>query len=254
MDLLNKKGTIMDIQEVARSIEKDNPTGAQAITDYVTAANATIAKVGDLEKSLKGSAEKRDSLKTIIRQATGLEDITTEGLTDFLTKDNEQVQTYQKEISGLQGKLSESANAVDEVSRGYEEKIFTLNLDRIVTMMGAADEVHNAHAYGVVFGALKDNATTDDQGDIVYKNPDGTTIYAENGNPASVQSMYESLRGDDNYSYLFKEQYLTGGGKGPQGPKTSNGGETLRRSQMDDGAKATYIAKHSMNAYRQLPL
>jgi len=244
----------MDIQEVARAIEKDNPQGAQVINDYVQAANATIGKVGDLEKSLKGAAEKRDSLKTIIRQATGLEEITAEGLQGFLTKDNEQVQTYQTEIKTLQEKLADSANAVDEVSKNYESKIFELNLDRIVTMMGAADEVHNSHAYGVVFDALKQNATTDENGDIVYKNPDGTTIYAENGNPATVQSMYEALRADDNYSYLFKEQYLSGGGKGPQGPKTSNGGETLRRSQMDDAAKTAYIAKHSMAAYRQLPL
>lgn len=249
------KGNIMDINEVARAIEKDNPAGAQVIVDYIAAANTTIGKVGDLEKSLKGSAEKRDSLKTIIRQATGLEDITEEALTGFLTKDNEQVQTYQAEIAGLQGKLLESANAVDDVSKGYEEQIFGLSLERVVNMLGTADEVHNPHAYGVVFDALKENASKDSEtGDIVYKNVDGTTIYAENGSPATVQSQYEALRGDDKYSYLFKEQYLAGAGKGPTGPSTSDGGVALRRSQMSDIDKTTYIAKHSMNAYKQLPM
>ena len=66
--------------------------------------------------------------------------------------------------------------------------------------------------------------------------------------------MYEALRSDDNYSYLFKEQYLSGGNKGPTGPSTSNSGQALRRGQMSDEDKTKYIAKHSMAAYRQLPL
>ena len=245
----------MDIAEVARSIEKDNPAGAQVITDYVAAAGVAQGRIGELEKNLKGSSEKRDQLKTIIRTATGLEEITEEGLSDFLTKGDGQAETYKKEISGLQGKLLESANAVDDVSAGYEKRIFDLNLDRVVTMMGAADEVHNQHAYGVIFDTLKQNASMDENGkDIIYKNEDGTTIYADGGVPATVKTMYEALRGDDNYSYLFKEQYLAGGGKGPSGPKTTNGGESLRRGQMADSDKTQYIAKHGMGAYKQLPL
>jgi len=243
----------MDINEVASSLQKDNPQAYQVITDYVTASNNAQVKIGDLEKNVKGSAEKRDQLKTIIRNSTGLEEITEEGLVEFLSKGDGQADIYKKEIGGLQAKLLDSANAVDTVSAKYEEQIFGLNLDRVVTMLGAANEVHNTHAYGVVFNALKQNAQMEGS-DIVYKNEDGTTIYAESGNPASVQSMYEKIRGDDEFSYLFKEQYLAGGGKGPQGPKTSNGGETLRRGSMSDGDKTAYIAKHSMAAYRQLPL
>ena len=243
----------MDINEVVTTIEKENPQAAQVLTDYVAASNNALEKIGTLEKDLKQSAEKRDRLKTIIRTATGLEEITSDNLTEFLTKGDTQVDTYKNEITQLQTKLSESANAVDEVAKQYEAKIFDLNLDRVLTMMGASNEVHNSHAYGVILDAVKQNAMMEGD-DIVYKNADGTTVYADSGVPATVQTVYESLRSDDNYSYLFKEQYLAGGGKGPQGPKTTNGGEALRRSKMSDEDKAAYIAKHTMAAYRALPL
>ena len=243
----------MEITEVVAILEKaNNPQAAQVLTDYQTINNNNLTRIGTLEVDLKTSAEKRDKLKHIIRTTTGLEEVTEDGLTEFLTSSDGQGEVYKKEIEQLQGKLLESAGAVDEVSSGYEKQIFSLQLDRVVTMLGASNEVHNSHAYGTVLAELAKDAEFDGQ-DVVYKNPDGTTIYANGGNPASVKSRYDEIRADDKFAYLFKEQFVAGGSKAPTGPTTTSGGETIRRSALDDEAKVTYISKNGMAAYKSLP-
>lgn len=242
----------MEITEIVTILEKDNPTAAQALTDYSTSNNNNLTRIGDLEKDLKTSAEKRDKLKHTIRTATGLEEITEESLLGVLSQGDGQAEVYQKEIKGLQEKVKEAAGSIDDVSAGYEKQIFGLQLDRVVNQIGATTEVHNSHAYQVVMAELSKDAHFDGK-DIVYKNEDGTTIYADGGNPASVKSKYEDLRANDDFAYLFKEQYVKGGNKQPSGPTTTTGGETIRRSKMTDDDKVKYIAKNSINAYKQLP-
>ena len=242
----------MEITEVVAILEKDNPQAALALTDFQTSSNNALTKIGSLEVDLKTAAEKRDKLKHIIRTTTGLEEVTEEGLTEFLASGDGQGEVYKKEIEQLQGKLLDSAGAVDEVSKGYEAQIFTLQLDRVVTMLGASNEVHNSHAYGTVLAELAKDAQFDGQ-DVVYKNADGTTIYANGGNPASVKSRYDEIRADDKFAYLFKEQFVAGGSKAPTGPTTTTGGETIRRSTLDDEAKVKYITKNGMAAYKSLP-
>lgn len=250
------KGLHMEMTEVIRILEaSDNPKGAQAaqtLTDFVTASNNNVTRIGDLEKDLRVAAEKRDKLKLTIRNATGLEEITEDGLKEVLSAGDGQAEVYQKEIKQLQDKLLQSASAVDDVTKDFQKQIFDLQLDRVINQIGANTEVHNSHAYSVVMKELSKNAHFDGK-DIVYKNEDGTTIYADGGNPATVRSRYEELRANDDFAYLFKEQYIKGGGKKPTGPTTTQGGETLRRSKMSDDDKVKYIAKHSMDAYKALP-
>lgn len=242
----------MELTEIIQSLEKDNPAAAQTLTDFQTTSNNNLQRITELEKDLKTSAEKRDRLKHTIRQATGLEEITEEALAEVLKGGDQQAEVFQKEIKQLQDKLLEAGSAVDEVSKGYEKQIFELQLDRVVNQIGANTEVHNSHAYKVVMDELSKDAVFDGK-DIVYKNPDGTTIYADGGNPATVKSRYEELRANDDFAYLFKEQYVKGGGKKPTGPTTTPDGATIRRSKMTDDEKVKYIAKNGMNAYKALP-
>jgi len=244
----------MTIADVAATLQSTNPEAAQALTDYQTNFNNTLGRVATLEKDIKGAAEKRDSLKTIIRNATGLEDVNENALTEFLTsKGDGQADIFKKEITELQTRLSEGANAVDEVSNKYEGQIFGLKLDRAVNMLGASNEVHSPHAYGVILEELARGANFDGD-EIVYKNQDGTSVFTQDGQPAGIKSRYEEMKADEKFSYLFKEQFKSGGGKAPSGPTTNDQGATLKRSTMTDVDKAKYIAKNGMASYKGLPL
>jgi len=216
----------------------------------------TLGRVQALEKDVKTSAEKRDALKTLVRNATGLDDISEESLTQFLaSKGDGQAEIFKKEIDDLKGKLAGSANAVDEVASEYEKQIFGLKLDRAVNMLGAQDEVHSPHAYNVILDELSRGATFEND-EIVYKNPDGSSIFTADGQPAGIKSRYEDMKADEAFSYLFKDQFKSGGGKSPaaKGPTQDAGGITLKRSTMADTDKVKYISKHGMAAYKNLPM
>ncbi len=121
-------------------------------------------------------------------------------------------------------------------------------------MLGAPQEVHSPHAYDVILKELSAGATFNDDGSIGYKNEDGTTIYGENGKELTLQGRYEQLKADDTFSYLFKDQFKTGGGKpANSGPQKDAGGTTLRRSKMSEEDKVKYISKYSMSGYMALP-
>lgn len=243
----------MDFLEAISVVEKINPEVASVMTEYNTNFNNTLSKVQTLEKDLKTSAEKRDNLKTIIRNSTGLEEVSEEALKEVLSKGDGQSEVYKKEIANLQDKLSGTANIVDEVSSKYEKEIFDLKLERAVTNLGASTEVHTPHAYKTVLQELSKSATFDgDQ--VVYKNEDGTTIYAKDGKPATIQSVYNDIKSNTEFSYLFKEQFKSGGGKSTStGPTVDAGGVSLRRSKLSREDKAKYIGKHGATSYMALP-
>jgi acylphosphatase len=244
----------MDLTTVIQTIEKDYPEAAQELSEYGATFSKTIDRVGALETDLKTAAEKRDALKTTIRKVTGLTEITEDALVSVFTKgSDEKVKVLQTEISQLQNKLGENSNVVEELKGKYENQIFGLKLDRAASMLGAADEVHNQHAYNVVLDELGKNAEFDGE-NIVYKNQDGTTRYTAGGQPATIQSVYEEIKADENFTYMFKEQYKSGGGKKALGPTANASGHALRRSKMTDAEQAQYISKHGVPAYKQLPL
>ena len=246
----------MTLPDIAQELEKTNPDAAKFLTEVNENFQSTLGRVQSLEKDIKTAAEKRDSLKTIIRNATGLEEINEEALQEYLTsKGDGQAEILKKELQELQGRLSESANAVDEVSSQYERQIFDLKLDRAVNMLGVQEEVHSPHAYHVILEELSKGAQFDGD-EIVYKNPDGTTIFTADGKPAGLKARYEEMKADEKFSYLFKDQFKSGGGKSPAptGPTVGENGVTLKRSQMSDTDKVKYIAKNGMPAYRNLPM
>ena len=245
----------MTIQDVAAHLQTANPEMAAIVTSYTGNMETALGQVQTLQKDVKTSAEKRDALKTIVRNATGLDDISQESLTAFLaSKGDGQSDILRTEITELQGKLAGSVNAVDEVSGEYEKTIFGLKLDRAVNMLGAADEVHSPHAYNVIIDELSRGATFE-KDEIVYKNEDGSSIFTKDGQAAGIKSRYEDMKADEAFSYLFKEQFKSGGGKpAASGPTSDAGGVTLKRSSMSDTDKVKYISKHSMSAYRNLPM
>lgn len=244
----------MDLIEVIQTIEKDHPAAAQALNDFQAIFTQNMAKVNSLESDLQKAAEKRDQLKTTIRNATGLDEITEEGLKSILSKDStEQSVILKKEIQTLQNKLNENEAVVDGIRTKYEQQIFDLRLDRAANMLGVSSEVHNQHAFNVILNELGKGATFDGE-NLVYKNADGTTRFTKGGQTATIQSVYEELKANEDFAYMFKEQFKAGGGKRALGPTSDPSGHSLRRSKMTTEEKTAYIGKHSIDAYKQLPL
>ena len=246
----------MDLNDVAATLQKTNPELAQVVETFNNNFQNNMAQIQTLQKDVKTAVEKRDGLKTLVRNATGLNDLTEESLSGFLaSKGDEQSGILRKEVEELQHKLGEVTGSVDNVKSEYEQKIFGLKLDRAVNMLGAQNEVHSPHAYNVILDELSRGATFEND-EIVYKNEDGSSVFTHDGQPAGIKSRYEDMKANESFSYLFKDQFKAGGGKpaGPQGPKRDAGGAALKRSTLSDADKVKYISKHGMGAYKALPM
>lgn len=230
--------------------EKGNPEMAEVINTFAKNYNETVGKINTLENDVKTSAEKRDKLKTMIRNATGLDEITEEALKEVLAGGGDEV--IKKENDALRASLAESTTAVDKVSAQYVEQINDLKLERALTMLGVDKEAQSPHAFKSILTELKKGAVF--EGDnIVYKNPDGTSIFASNGKEATIETMYNNFKADPTFEYLFAEKFRKGGGK-PSGPTKTEAGTAFKRSSMKEDDKVKYIAQHGMSAYMNLPL
>ncbi len=244
----------MDLTQAIATIEKSNPEVAQALTEHQTEFNNTMSRISTLELDAQTNQEKRDKLKNLIKQTTGLEEINEESLRSVLAgKGGEDVEVYKKDIKALQDNLAAGANAVDEVTDKYEKQIFGLRLDKAASLLGVAEEVHNAHAHKIILEELAKGAVLDQEtGEFKYKNPDGTTQF-NGAKEMTLNAKYEQLKANEDFDYLFRPQFKAGGGKSPsKGPTTDAGGATLRRSKMSDTDKVTYISKNGMDAYKNL--
>jgi flagellar biosynthesis/type III secretory pathway protein FliH len=243
-----------DLEEVRKHLEESgNVEYAQLVEGFQNNFNENVERVGKLELDVKTSAEKRDALKTLIRNVTGLEQITEEGLKGILENGGgEADEILRKENESLRTQLAEGANAVDTVTEHYEGQLNGMRLERAASMLGIEDETNGSHAFQTVLKELNKNAKFD-EAEITYKNPDGTTIFNKEGSPAGIKDQYELLKTQPEFEYLFKDQFKKGGGKNPQGPTTNDKGVSLRRSTMSAEDKVAYIAKNSLAAYSQLP-
>ena len=243
-----------DLNDVQKHLQDSgNVELAQVIEGFNNNFTTNVERIGVLELDVKTSAEKRDALKTMIRNATGLETITEEGLKTILEKGGGEVdEVLKKENDNLRGQLAESANAVDSVTQKYTGEINGMKLERAASMMGAEEQTKGSHAFQTVLAELSKNAKFDEE-EITYKNTDGTTIFAKEGSPAGIKDMFEALKADSKFEYLFKDQFKKGGGKHPNGPTKNSSGVSLRRSTMSAEEKVTYIAKNSITAYSSLP-
>lgn len=242
-----------DLEDVRKHLEESgNVEYAQVIEGFNNNFKSNVERVGKLELDVKTSAEKRDALKTMIRNATGLEQITEEGLRTILEQGGKVDEVLKKENDNLRTQLAEGANAVDAVTEKYETKLNAMTLERAAMLLGVEEQTKGLHAFKTVLGELNKNAVFDGP-EIAYKNPDGTTIFNKEGSPAGIKDVFEMLKTQPEFEYLFKDQYKKGGGKSPQGPTVGDNGVTLRRSTMSPEDKVAYIAKNSLAAYSALP-
>lgn len=244
-----------DLEDVRKHLlDNGNTELADVVEGFNNNFNTNVERIGTLELDVKTSAEKRDALKTMVRGVTGLDTITEDGLKALLDKEgNKADEILTKENANLRDELAKSANAVDDVTATFTNQLNGMKLERAASMLGIEEQTNGNHAFQTVLKELSTNAKFD-EAEITYKNPDGTTIFAKEGSPAGIKDVFENLKTDPKFEYLFKDQYKKGGGKTPAGPTKSDKGVTLRRGAMNEEDKVKYIAKNSMAAYLQLPL
>ena len=115
----------------------------------------------------------------------------------------------------------------------YKAKFTDKLIEVEIAKLGAGNDVVNDRALQLVIESLKDGATIDN-GNIVYRDANGTTIRNGSGQPLSISEKMAQFKADVNNSFLFKKTTNGGGGILPSG----NGGNSSKSVKVDDDKQA----------------
>ena len=228
----------------------DNAEAQKLIKTLEVNATSNVDRINTLERQVTDVTATRDNFKkgnTLVKSLLGLETVNEDSLNGALAKlkGNKGDETLTAEITNLKDLLAKSTDENKSLVTGYEGKISTMALDNEIANSGVGANVLNEAMFGIVTGLIKQGASYDN-GKIVYKIEDGSTVYGADKQPLTLSGRMESLKNDANYAGLFKPVGNSGGGapigKGPTGGdgKADFGGDKNSRqnaikSMIDKG-------------------
>jgi hypothetical protein len=114
-----------------------------------------------------------------------------------------------KEIKNLENLIREKEKELQTQKASYESALFDKDLNLELYKRSAALNTINKEAHSIVIQKIKEGAVLEN-GQIVYKNEDGTFI-RKNGLPLSIDDKITELKTGD-MSFLFKNDSKNGSG------------------------------------------
>ena len=195
----------------------------------------------------------RDKAKGKLKEISGVfgvdsDELTTDKLKELI-KTAKADDASKAEIANLQKLLADKEAEYSDKLTQSESRFRDKLIEVEIAKLGAGNDVVNDRALQIVINSLKDCATIDN-GNIVYRDANGTTIRNGSGQPLSIAEKMAQFKADVNNSFLFKATSNGGGGTSTSG----NGGNgSKKRSEMSHAEKGKYIKEHGEEAYLKLP-
>lgn len=186
-------------------------------TDY----KKTVDDLKDYEGKFKDAVETRDSAKAKVKsivEALGLtvEDATPEKVKEALKANSKSDDSSKEEIGKLE-KIIEELNTNHNTALAEKDKKFTdILIEKEIAKHGVGADVVNEKALGLLVASLKEGATLNEAGEVVYLDGN-TTARNASGRPLSVKERMEEFRADDSNAFLFKSTSQGGGGSSSSG-------------------------------------
>ena len=233
----------------------DNQDALELIKKIETSSTDNVVKINTLERQVTDITTTRDKFKTgntLVKSVLGLDSLNEETLTDAIKAlkgskggDNASL----AEIENLKNLLAAAGTETNTLKSGYESQISTMGLDNAIANSGVGIDIANAEMFGIVKDLVKQGASFED-GKVVYKNQDGTTLYHNGTTPLTISDRVNTLKNNPSYSGLFKP--VGSGGSGAPAGNPAGGDGTLSRGGMSHSDKSKYITEHGNDAYLKL--
>lgn len=220
----------MTIEELLALIG-DNADAVKFVKQMDTTAKENVDTIQGFERKLTDITSTRDKYKqgnTLVKSLLGLETINEESINEALNSLKKgKGDDNSAEIDNLKKLLETATNEKNQIETDYKGKLQNMALDNAITNAGVGLGVANESMLKIVTGLIKEGATYED-GKIIYKNEDGSTVYGSDNKPLDIASKVSSLKADANYAGLFKADVKSGGGG--QGGNTNHNGDVSNLS------------------------
>lgn len=152
-----------------------------------------IERISFLEKENKKAFEKRDKANQTLKD---IKDETETG--------------NEAELDNLKLQIQEANDFKDKAQNDFENYKSETALEQAIQLAGVQADSTNAKTFNIITQLLKEGAVFEN-GEIVYKNEDGTTLY-ENGVQTSIESRLAQIKSDTDFAGLFKPKVQSGSG------------------------------------------
>lgn len=200
--------------------ENENQELLSAVSAIESSQKANLDRIAYLEKENQNAISKRDRQASLVKEKLGIDELSDDALDSFLSKTSKKGSTefeaekksLEEMIASLQGDKQGLAEALERTKNQY-------GVERKLMELGAAKEVNGSKAFGILLDEATRGASFED-GKVVFKAEDGTTIRNADGTPMGLAERYASLKESDDFGFLFVEPK----GKGGSGSGSSKGG------------------------------
>jgi len=226
----------MDFKELFTQLEAGSTEEALVTAKALESSFTTTSQnLQDMEGKFNQSVTTRDKAKSklsTIASALGLEadNLTSESVSELIKKGKND-DTYTAEIKSLKDKIGEMNKSytgqLDEANKKFTSKM----IENEIAKIGLSSNVVNSRALGTVVDSLKNGASINESGVIVYLDKNGATQLGTTGQPKTVADQMASFQGDADNAYLFKA--TSSGGGGPS-QSQGGGGKAMDRKDFDN--------------------
>ena len=205
-----------------------------SLNDKAQNVEGLTSKVNDLERKSSEAVESRQTLKSLIRNTLGVEDISEDSLKALLDNKAKPDEKSQLEIDNLK-KMIESLNTdKTQIQNDSNKVIQDLHLTNSIRDLGIGGMASTKIAEQQLVEILKSGVTIEN-GKAVYKNEDGTTQYYANGVEMNTNHKLDSIKANVDYAHLFKPTGKSGsdtsGQDGNFSSKSNMGGTKEERTK-----------------------
>ena len=244
----------MDFEKVVSLLDEGKIDDVKnVLNEFKPQFQKTVDDLKAYEGKFNEAVQTRDKAKGKLKEISGVfgvdsDELTTDKLKELI-KTAKADDASKAEIANLQKLLADKEAEYSDKLTQSESRFRDKLIEVEIAKLGAGNDVVNDRALQIVINSLKDCATIDN-GNIVYRDANGTTIRNGSGQPLSIAEKMAQFKADVNNSFLFKATSNGGGGTSTSG----NGGNgSKKRSEMSHAEKGKYIKEHGEEAYLKLP-
>ena len=230
--------------------DSGNDDLVKAVTTVKESFNSNINRMKFLEQESKSAFEKRDAISNTVKTKLGLQDISEEALDGFLSKvkANPDV-TLKAENDKLVSMIDMLKTEKEGINSKLQQTVNNYKIEKQLTTLGAVEETEGSKAYEIVLSEINKGVSFDENGEIVFKANDGTTIRNADGSPMSLSDRYAQIKDSEELSFLFKTK-RSKAGSGATG-STNNSGKVTSLDGLND-AQRLALFRQDPELFRKL--
>lgn len=235
------------IRNIASELGNEDLLSAINVVESTSKAN--LDKISSLELDRNKAIEKRDRISSMVKNTFGLDELTEENLSKIAKGDKDPDPVLKAEIEKMSTMTEMLKAEKDALNSKYTDTVNRYKIEKSLAGLGAIEDTENQRAYDILLNEVTQGADFDDEGNLVFKANDGTTVRTADGSAMSLSDRYNQVKDSDEFQFLFKTKRSKSGSGSSGG---NSGGSKLTSLKGLNDVERTRLYKQDPELFRSL--